>query len=316
MKKWTVLMAMGLGALGATSGNAAAPAPEVIPLYDGVAPGSETWTQKEGSFDLEDKRFTPANPDTLVWNVTRPVLTVFRPASGKSNGAAVIIAPGGGFRVLSYKNEGLRVAQYMTSKGFTAFVLKYRLNRMPDDPAEIIRGMDQMAAGPPPGMPAGARPGTPGFDPMKAMPIGPAELAAFADGQRAVQLVRSRAKTYGVDPKRVGIMGFSAGAVVAGEAALAKQDRPDWVGIIYGGVRSEVTADAPPAFMAAAADDPLSVALPALFTRWVGAGAKAELHIYGKGQHGFGTARQGLPVDGWLDVYYGWLGQQGFLKTH
>jgi len=131
---------------------------QVIPVWDGVAPGSEDWTQKEGSFDLEDTRFNPPNPDTLVWNVTRPTLAVFKPSPGKANGAAVIVAPGGGFRVLSYKNEGLRVAKWLADHGVTAFVLKYRLNRMPDDPAEVRKDLDRMlAAAPtrPPGTPPG-----------------------------------------------------------------------------------------------------------------------------------------------------------------
>ena len=138
-----------------------APVHQIIPLYQGVAPGTEGWTQKEVAIDLEDPRFSPPNPDTLVVNVTAPTLTVFRPARGKANGASVIIAPGGGFRVLSYKNEGLRVAQWLADRGITAFVLKYRLNPMPSTKEEIMAGMGQMmrAAEARPG--ANAGPGTP-----------------------------------------------------------------------------------------------------------------------------------------------------------
>ena len=88
-----------VGGLLSASSMAQTPS-QVIPVWEGVAPGSEEWTQVEGSFDLKDTRFTPPNPDTLVWNVTKPTLAVFKP-KGKSNGAAVIVAPGGGFRVLS-----------------------------------------------------------------------------------------------------------------------------------------------------------------------------------------------------------------------
>lgn len=115
---------------------------QVILVWSGTPPGSVETAQKEVSLELNDTRFTPPNPDTLVWNVTQPSLAVFKPAAGKSNGAAVIVAPGGGFRVLSYKNEGLRVAHWLAEHGVTAFVLKYRLHRMPDDPAEVKKGLD------------------------------------------------------------------------------------------------------------------------------------------------------------------------------
>jgi acetyl esterase/lipase len=285
--------------------------PQIIPLWAGVAPGSEGATQKEGSFDLNDTRFSPPNPDTLVWNVTQPTLTVFKPAPGKANGAAVIVAPGGGFRVLSYKNEGLRVAQWLAEHGITAFVLKYRLHPMPDDPAEVRKGLDQMLAA------AAAHPGSPPPGPPR-MEFGPLELQAIGDGQQAVKLVRQRAKEFGVDPRRIGIIGFSAGGAVAGGATVRAQpaDRPDFVGVIYAGLPDPIPAQAPPAFFAAAADDPLSNAMPELFVRWRASGAPAEIHIYAKGQHGFGTAKQGLPVDHWLDAFYAWLVQQGFVPKN
>jgi len=296
--------------------HALAQAPsEVIPVWNGPPPGSGDTSQKEGSMDLSDTRFTPPNPDTLVWNVTQPTLAVFKPAAGKANGAAVIVAPGGGFRVLSYKNEGLRVAQWLADHGVTAFVLKYRLHRMSDEPAEVRKGLDQMlaAATRPAGKTAeGAAAPAP---PMPRLEFGPVELSAIADGQQAIKLVRSRAKEFGVDPRRIGIIGFSAGGAVSGGASVRPEpaDRPNFVGIIYGGVPGAIPANAPPAFLAAAADDPLSQGLPDLFGRWRASGASAEMHIYAKGQHGFGTAKQGLPVDHWLDAFYAWLEQQGFV---
>jgi acetyl esterase/lipase len=150
--------------------------------------------------------------------------------------------------------------------------------------------------------------------PMPRLEFGPVELSAIADGQEAIKLVRSRAKEFGVDPQRIGIIGFSAGGAVAGGAAVRAQpaDMPNFVGIIYGGVPGAIPAQAPPAFLAAAADDPLANGMPDLFARWRASGASAEMHIYAKGQHGFGTAKQGLPVDHWLDTFFDWLGQQGF----
>jgi acetyl esterase/lipase len=311
--------------------SAAAAKPEVIPLYEGVAPGSESWTQKEGVMEVVNPTLLRPYTDNLVWNVTRPTLTVFRPAKGKGNGAAIVIAPGGGFRVLSFRNEGLQVAEYLAARGYTAFVLKYRLNQMPDDPAEIKKALDAMAAGaaaganrrpgaaagPGPGAgpaagPGAAASGAAGAPPMPRMVLGPVEQLGISDGRRAVELVRSRAAEFGIDTKRVGIIGFSAGGAVSGNTAIGEGQRPDFVGIIYSNVAGPIPTGAPPAFMAAAADDPLSGAMPDLFSRWRAAGATAELHIYATGRHGFGMAQQGLPVDHWMDAFHAWLVQQGF----
>jgi acetyl esterase/lipase len=292
---------------------------QVIPLYDGAAPGSESWTQKEGMMEVNDPRFGPASGDELIWNVTHPTLTVFRPAAGKSNGTAIIVAPGGGFRVLSWKNEGLNVATWLSEHGYTAFVLKYRLHRMPDDSADVRKDMDRMMSGPPPGAarppgaggggPPGSSSGGPG---MPGMQLGPEEQAGISDGQRAVALVRSHASEFGISADRVGIVGFSAGGVVSGSAGISDTNKANFVGIIYSNVPGKIPANASTAFMAAAADDPLSAGLPDLFQRWRAAGAEAELHIYAKGHHGFATRKQGLPVDHWLDAFEAWVQQQGF----
>jgi acetyl esterase/lipase len=283
----------------------------------GVAPMEERAKQKEGSIETKDAHNAP---DTVVFNVTHPTLEVVRP-TGKSNGAALVIAPGGGFRVLAYANEGTRVATWAASHGFTAFILKYRLNPMPNDLA--TRGLGTGRGAPGAGgapAPAGARgpagalpPGAP-----QGMPaIGPFEQDAIADGIQALKVVRSHAKEYGVDPARVGFVGFSAGGVVSGRAAIAPapEDRPNFVGVIYSGISGEVPKGAPPAFFAAAADDPLSSRMPGDFARWLAAGSPAEIHVYATGQHGFGTVKQGLPVDGWLDAFYMWMVQQGMTKA-
>lgn len=275
----------------------------------GTAPSAAATGMKEGAIDVVDARFNDG--DTIVWNVTHPTLEVVRP-KGKSNGAAIVIAPGGGFRVLSYANEGTRVAQWMAAQGFTAFVLKYHLHALPNDPAEVKKMAEGM--GRPPG--AGAPPTGGSATPPPRMEFGAVEKSAIADGVQAIKLVRSLAKTYGIDPARVGIVGFSAGGAVSGSTAITPvaAERPNFVGIIYAGVRDEIPAGAPPAFMAAAADDQLAAGMPDVFARWLKSGAKAELHIYSKGQHGFGTHKQGLPVDGWLDAFHAWIVQQGFVK--
>ncbi|GAB1268274.1 alpha/beta hydrolase [Aurantivibrio infirmus] len=290
--------------------NAQTPS-QVIPLYQGVAPGSEQWTQKEGLIEIENTTLNKPYTDTLVWNVVKPTLSVFKPKPGTGNGTAVIVAPGGGFRVLSYKNEGLDVAQWLTDRGFTAFVLKYRLHRMPDDPAEIRKTVEaMMAATSSNNSGANSRPRLP------RMELGEVELAGIRDGQESIKLVRSRAKEFGIDPNKIGIIGFSAGGAVSGGATVRAEinDRPNFVGVIYSFVLGELPADLPPAFFAAAADDPLATRMPELFSNWLATGASAELHVYAEGRHGFGAAKQNLPVDNWLESFYAWIGQQGFVQ--
>lgn len=286
--------------------------PEVIPLYKGVAPGSENWTQKEGAIDLVNTTLNRPYEDILVWNVVKPTLTVFKPKPEIANGAAIIVAPGGGFRVLSYKNEGLDIAQWLIERGFTVFVLKYRLHRMPDDPAEIRKAVEGMMA-------AAANSGTeerPTRPTLPRMEMGEVELAGISDGQEAIKLVRNRAKEFNIDPERIGIIGFSAGGAVSGGATVRAEpkDRPNFVGIIYSFTPGDLPAGLPPAFFAAAADDSLAGRMPELFSNWLASGAEAEIHIYAEGHHGFGAAKQGLPVDNWLDSFYAWMDQQGFIQ--
>ena len=190
-------------------------------------------------------------------------------------------------------------------------MLKYRLHPMPSTAPEIMAGMDQMMRAAAARTDAG--PAAPPPGPM----IGPLEDGAIADGQQAVKFVRSHAAGYGINPARIGIIGFSAGGAVSSGAAIraAAADKPNFVGIIYSFAPDPLPAGLPPAFMAGAADDTLATRMPAMFGNWLASGAKAELHIYAKGQHGFGTTRQNLPVDGWLGLFHDWLGQQGFVPN-
>lgn len=283
-----------------------------------IAPKAERDKQVEVSVETKDRH---GSPDTVFFNVTRPTLEVVRPTVA-SNGAAIVVVPGGGFRVLSYANEGVRVAEWAAAHGFTAFILKYRLNPMPNDP-KVLQGLVS-GGGPRPGAPggppapAGAAP-PPGGEgrALPPMTIGAFEQDAISDGVQALKTVRARASEYGIDPARVGIIGFSAGGVVSGSTAIAANpaERPNFVGIVYSRVTGDVPKGAPPAFFAAAADDGLADSMPADFGRWLKAGSQAEIHIYSKGQHGFGTVKQNLPVDGWLDAFYAWMVQQGFTRS-
>lgn len=241
--------------------------------------------------------------DTVVWNVTEPSLTPFLPAEGKANGAAVIVAPGGGFWFLSWANEGTRVAERLAAEGYTAFVLRYRLDPMPDDPAAYQAASLKRLQGL---LVQAARGG------VQDVEFEGAKKAA-ADAAEAVRLVRGRAAEWNVDPKRVGFIGFSAGGITAANVATHDPSgRPDFVGIIYGSLHNPVPADAPPAFIAASVDDTLmgGGAIP-MFEAWRAAGRPAELHLFEKGGHGWGMNANGTTTDGWFDAFVLWMRSRG-----
>jgi acetyl esterase/lipase len=142
---------------------------------------------------------------------------------------------------------------------------------------------------------------------------------AAEDGRQALRVLRRRAAEWGVAPDRIGIMGFSAGSMVATQAALQHDadSRPNFVGAIYGPPIGEynVPADAPLLFILCADDDQLAARGSArLYTKWKEAGKTAELHIYSKGGHGFGMTKRGLPVDSWIERFGQWLDVQGLMK--
>lgn len=197
------------------------------------APNPEVWHEQYGS--------------SFARNVTVATLTPFLPDPSKVTGTAVIVAPGGGFRTLSMENEGWDVANALAKRGVAAFVLKYRLNQTPADISAFERSLAEMFAG-------AAR--APRMDPATAIPgLAP----QIADARAAFALVRQRAKTWHLDPERVGMIGFSAGAMLTMATALAGQDaKPAFIGNIYGPLSPvTVPSDAPPMFVALAADDPL-----------------------------------------------------------
>ena len=266
----------------------------VVPLYDGPAPGSETWTQeeKENNHNLWQTR--------VVYNVAKPTLTVMLPEPSVANGTAVVICPGGGFYALSIDSEGLDVARWLTAKGIACFVLKYRLVRCKTgDPTSEI-------------MLAGSK-----LDEI----VAPVVKLAMADGQAALGYVRRHAKDYGVNPDRIGIMGFSAGGTVTASTAFnyTPETRPSFVAPIYlqyeWTIKGAVPKDAPPMFILAATDDPLGLAphSVALYADWTKARKSAELHMLAKGGHGFGMRKQNLPSDRWIERFGEWLQAQGFL---
>ena len=267
----------------------------VIQLYDGPAPGSESWTHQEWETYIEQWK------EQVVFNVVDPTLTMFSPDPDQANGSAIIICPGGGFHALS-NSEGFDVARWLRTRGITCFVLKYRLVECKAaDPANEQKAKSRSE-----------------FEAAVKSVIG----LAIADAQTSLAYVRHNASMYGVISDRIGIIGFSAGGVLATSTAYnyTPANRPDFVAPIYAGYtwvpKTIVPTDAPPMFILAATDDGLGLASHSvdLYNDWTAADKSAELHLYSSGGHGFGMKTQNLPSDRWIDRFADWLGVHGFLE--
>ena len=233
--------------------------------------------------------------NSYIHNVHAPSLTVFRADPAHANGVGIIVIPGGGHRMLVWVNEGMMPARALNRFGVTAFVLKYRLAREPGSTYDIERD-------------------------------------AAADARRAVRWVRLHAADYGVDPKRIGLMGFSAGgelvSMVADNPApppLPQADavdrtsgRPDFQVLIYPGplgIPARATANAPPAFLAAGTlDQCCATPTITLYQQLRGAGVSAELHLFADTDHGFniGMHSERLGVAHWPDRLADWLADGGW----
>jgi len=254
--------------------------PKALNIWPGTPPGTEGWTQKEITYPK-----TPVG--TVIINVANPTVTPFLPAPGKATGTAVILAPGGACAAITIEREGYGAARWLQQRGIAAFVLKYRT-------------------------PEKKQQGIPDTDPDIACKFG------TADAIQAVKFVRAHAAQWGIDSHRVGIVGFSAGGMVASGALLqeASADRPNFAAFIYGapfGKMPAIPQNLPPVFLAWAQDDPLVLdGLVKFYDALQSAGNKPEAHIYSKGGHGFGTQVQGTSSDHWIDEFYFWLQAQRF----
>lgn len=270
----------------------------VIQLYDGPAPGSESWTWSEAENDsnLWQTR--------VVYNVSKPTLTVFEPEKGKANGTALIIAPGGAFHALSIDSEGFDAAKWLVKKGITCFVLKYRVARsFTTDPVKEVT----------------AKWGKKEFEEANAavIPLG------LADARQAISYVRKHADEFNVLPNRIGIMGFSAGGTAAAGTLFdyTRENKPDFAAPVYPYFPKDmiktVTKDAPPLFIVTATNDGLGLAPHSvdLYSAWLTAKKDAELHMYARGDHGFGMRTQNLPTDKWIERFDEWLNVHGLLKA-
>ncbi|MES2063915.1 MAG: alpha/beta hydrolase [Bacteroidota bacterium] len=258
----------------------------VIPLWAKGAPGFET------------RRNEPEQAkDYWVKNIHNPSLTVYLPPADKANGAAVVICPGGGHRLLVYNSEGVAPAKFYNSLGITVFILKYRLGRDTLSPYKV-------------------------------------DVHPKQDAYRAMRLVRSRAAEFNIDTNRIGMMGFSAGGEVVDMVAFSgwKGDpkaadpidranaKPNFIVQVYPGpgfVPETIPADAPPAFLVAANDDACcSLPIIQLLQRYREAKVPVEMHMYAKGDHAFnmGTNRKLISINNWPQRLADWLQDSNILQ--
>ena len=232
----------------------------------------------------------------IVYNVSRPSLTLYRPDT--ANGIAVIIIPGGAMQVLNIEHEGSAVAHFLIKKGFTVFVLQHRLLPVTtNDPwNEMLRGMKDSAVAS-----------------RKATTVSP---LAREDVAAAMRYVRDNAGSYGLLPKRLGVMGFSSGgSFTQGLCQSADSTlRPDFAALIYNVNRMNSTdlSKLPPVFIAGATDDVLAQPSHsiAIYTAWTSAGRPAELHLFAKGGHGL----HGPASMFWKERLLDWMTVQGLWK--
>ena len=273
--------------------------PNAIPLGTGGVdnqPASETWFRQWG--------------DPMARNITTATLTPFLPEPGKANGAAVIVAPGGGFLWLSMGNEGWEVAEALAKQGIAAFVLKYRLNPTPESLDDFTAWMNR----------AFTTPTEPSDSAKDAAPSHPMSLDLsnqLEDAEAAYAMIVKRAEEWGVDTDRIGMIGFSAGAGLTMHSTLNSQTMDlAFIGPIYGGMGPvEVPKDAPPMFNVIATDDFLFRGQFGVIDSWYKAGIPVEFHLYQNGGHGFGLGNPNRTSNRWFDTFIYWLNVNGFLTA-
>jgi acetyl esterase/lipase len=285
--------------------DAVAQAPQEIRLWPGKAPGSERWT-------IPETTATSPAGDRVISNVSDPTVAVLLPAAESATGTAVVVAPGGALRVLGWDNEGVKVAQWLNSKGIAALVLKYRtLQAMPASGRGRGAPPTPATAGAAPRQELAIRNGN--ANPESDDPALREVLhMGIADAQQALRLARRNATAWRIDPARVGIMGFSAGGGIAVGTALAERSdaSPDFLVSLYGPSLQDVDvpAHAPPLFIAVGSSHfNVTNGCLALFAAWKAAGKPAEIHVYDQVSAGFGMTKRGLPVDSWNDRLLEWL---------
>jgi acetyl esterase/lipase len=245
---------------------------------------------------------------TFLRNISDPTLTVFTPPQA-GNGVGIIVVPGGGWTINAWTHEGLDVAGWLTSLGYTAFLLKYRVQASEADQADFEAKMAALDIELAAGLAARRLPGEIG-DLIATDRYLEARAACADDGRRAVEIARAEAARFGLHPGALGMIGFSAGAFLAVDVALDPRAAPlAFIAPIYGGETrgAPIPRDAPPLFSAVAQNDILVKIVEGLHADWSAAGRSSELHVFARGEHGFGMVRQGLPSDHWTDLFVAWL---------
>jgi acetyl esterase/lipase len=269
-------------------------APQEIPLWPGTAPGDKGELGPEQDTTKPKDNLIAGRPVIRLGNVSKPTLAIYRAKSAAVSGPAVVVFPGGGYHILAMDLEGTEVCEWLNSIGITAVLVKYRVPRR--------EGLERYA---PP----------------------------LQDAQRALGMVRHRAKELGIDESKIGVLGFSAGAHLG--ATLATQSakrtyepidaadqlncRPDFLLLIYpGGLvprdgnelgpEVQVSSNSPPAFIVMTQDDPVRPENALLYALALKkAGVPCELHLYPKGGHGYGLRKSKDPVTGWPSLAATWL---------
>jgi len=251
----------------------------------------------EGKTGEEHVQVQPAG-DHVISNVHKPSITVFLPSKETATGAGIVIATGGGHSTLWVDHEGYNVAKWLQEHGVAGFVLKYRLAREKGSTYTV-------------------------------------EGTSLADTQRAIRLVKSKSSEWGIDPARIGVIGFSAGGELAALAATHIDEgkpsatdpidrlssKPAFFGLMYPALPHDMplSKDTPPGFFVCGENDrqDISQGLPELYLAMKKAGAQAELHVYTKVGHGFGVrATTKGPVAQWPQRFYDWMDNRGLLKSN
>jgi acetyl esterase/lipase len=271
-------------------------------LWPGTAPGDTNVIGEEKDMTKPTDNDIAGKPLIRLGNVSKPTITLYRAPKEKDTGAAVVVFPGGGYHILAMDLEGTEVCEWLNSIGVNAVLLKYRVPKRP--------GRDRHAA-------------------------------ALEDAQRAVGMVRARAKELGIDANRIGVLGFSAGGHLAAalstsstqrvypkvDDADAVSCRPDFAVLIYPAYltlkekedainpETAVSSNTPPTFITMTQDDQVRVETALYYSAALKrTGVPFELHVYPKGGHGYGLRRTDNPVTAWPDRAAEWMRSQGLLK--
>jgi acetyl esterase/lipase len=311
MKPWAMALCL-LAACGSAQAKTLVWQPAAghtqMPLWPGTVPdaqpvpGPETETPRT-------EHLIAGRPWMAVTNVTRPTLTVYAP-TGKNTGAAVVVFPGGGFQVLAIDLEGTEVCDWLTSRGITCVLLKYRVPSAPyDGRCKCYHDLFVTS------------------------------VPALEDAQRAMRLVRFHAAEWRINPRKVGVLGFSAGGYLVAEistnftrrwyspvdAADKESSRPDFAMAIYPGHLATdddalnpnvaVSRETPPTFLVQAEDDNTDGVNQSLvyYAALKKAGVPEEMHLYAHGGHAFGLRQAQFPITGWPQLAGAWLHTIGVL---